>query len=310
MVGGLFIGNDANYTCEDAKTIVAGCASAGAPLQFWAINNYAWATFTAELRSVDSGIAKHIVNSGLPVLVTETGASTTDDLLPGSAERQPKAVPGAMWESLMSGAIGTHIFTWNDRDLFNGVFIRERGFGVVQQNRLPKPAYTNVAEMFLRMENVQLERLLPGSYRSAPDIALFWPKAAVMGWPRANQENAMIWGALKRLGYQLTIVDDARFALDAYTNASALLLSRCYQMNPADLDRVATNAVPRGIHIHANADLPGQFDAYSQPNANWTTRMSSLFGLNVANAYPGWDSGVTETLYDQLFFQGIANLGP
>ena len=310
MVGGLFIGNDANYTCEDAKTIVAGCASAGAPLQFWAINNYAWATFTAELRSVDSGIAKHIVNSGLPVLVTETGSSTTDDLLLGAAERQPKALPGAMWESLMSGAIGTHIFTWNDRDLFNGVFIRERGFGVVQQNRLPKPAYTNVAEMFLRMENVQLERLLPGSYRSAPDIALFWPKAAVMGWPRANQENAMIWGALKRLGYQLTIVDDARFALDAYTNASALLLSRCYQMNPADLDRIATNAVPRGIHIHANADLPGQFDAYSQPNANWTTRMSSLFGLDVANAHPAWDSGVTDTLYDQLVFQGIANLGP
>lgn len=310
MVGGLFIGNDANYTCEDAATIVAGCANAGAPLQFWAINNYAWATFTAELRSVDSGIAKHIVNSGLPVLVTETGQSTTDDLLLGAAPRQPKAVPGAMWESLMSGAIGTHIFTWNDRDLFNGVFIRERGFGVVAQNRLPKPAYTNVAEMFLRMENVQLERLLPGSYRSAPDIALFWSKAAVMGWPRANQENAMIWGALKRLGYQLTIVDDAGFALDAYTNTSALLLSRCYQMNPADLDRVATNAVPHGIHIHANADLPGQFNAYSQPNANWATRMSSLFGLEAANAYPAWDSGVTDTLYDQLLFHGVANLGP
>ena len=67
----------------------------------------------------------------------------------------------------------------------------------------------------------------------------------------------MLWGALKRLGYQLTILDDAHFALDAYTNASSLLLSRCYQMNPADLDRVFTNAIPSGIHVHANADLPG-----------------------------------------------------
>ena len=176
MVGGLFIGNDANYTCEDAKTIVAGCASAGAPLQFWAINNYPWATFTAELRSVDFGIAKHIVNSGLPVLVTETGSSTADDLLPGSAKRQPKAVHGAMWESLMSGAIGTHIFTWNDRDLFNGVFIRERGFGVVQQNRLPKPAYTNVAECPFGWKTSNSKRLLPGSTGRPPTLRCFGRK--------------------------------------------------------------------------------------------------------------------------------------
>ncbi|MGA2864838.1 MAG: beta-galactosidase [Verrucomicrobiota bacterium] len=310
MVGGLFIGNDANYTCEDAKTIVACCTNAGAPLHFWSINNYAWATFAAELRSTDSGIAKHIANSGLPVLVTETGDSTTDDYLLGAAQRQPEALPSHIWEALMSGAIGAHIFTWNDRDLFNGVFIRERGFGVVQQNRLPKPAYTNVVNMFRRLENLQPERLFPGSYRARPDIALFWPKAAVMGWPRANQENAMLWGALKRVGYQLTIVDDARFAVDAYTNASALLLSRCYQMNPADLERVATNAIPRGIHVHANADLPGQFDAYHHPNPNWASRMTSLFGLSVSHAYPGWDSGVTDTAYDQLFFHGVAALGP
>ena len=312
MVGGLFIGSDSNYTCEDAKTIVAACAGAGAPLHFWSINNYAWATFTAELRSADSGIAKHIANSGLPVLVTETGQSTTDDLLLGAAERQPKALPGAMWEALMSGAIGTHIFTWNDRDMFNGVFIRERGFGMVQQNRLPKPVYTNIANMFRRMENIELERLFPGSYRPRrPDIALFWPKAAEMGWPRANQENAMLWGALKRLGYQLTILDDARFALDAYTNASSLLLSRCYQMNPADLDRVFTNAIPNGIHVHANADFPGQFDTYHHFNLSWASRMSSLFGLNVSAAYPGWDSGVTNpTLYNRVFFTGVNNLGP
>ncbi len=309
MIGSLFIGNDANYTCEDAKTIVAACARRGAPLDFWAINNYAWATFTGELRSVDFGIAKHLANSGLPILITETGHSTTDDLLLGSAERQPKALIGAVWESLLSGAIGVHVFTWNDRDAFAGVFVRERGFGVVQQNRYPKTAYTNLVQTFQKMETLQLERLLPGSSRPSPDIALYWPKSAAMGWPRANQENAMLWGTLRRLGYQLTMLDDQQLALDRYTNSSALLLSRCYQMEPEDLDRVATKVVQHGIHIHANADLPGQFNTYGHPNTNWADRMGSLFGVDVSLATPGLDSGVNYTLYAPLALRGVGHLG-
>ena len=46
-----------------------------------------------------------------------------------------------MWESLLCGAIGVHFFTWNDRSLFTqGYFYRERGFGIVEENRLPKPS--------------------------------------------------------------------------------------------------------------------------------------------------------------------------
>src|SRR5437879_5157828 len=126
MVGGLFIGSDSNYTCEDAKTIVAACAGAGASLHFWSINNYAWATFTGELRSADSGIAKHIANSGLPVVITETGQSTTDDLLLGADERKTKAVPGAMWEAIMSGGIGSYIITRYERGMLSVLFNSQR----------------------------------------------------------------------------------------------------------------------------------------------------------------------------------------
>jgi hypothetical protein len=41
MIGGIFGEADAHYTCEDARTIVARCAAADAPLNFWSINNYA-----------------------------------------------------------------------------------------------------------------------------------------------------------------------------------------------------------------------------------------------------------------------------
>lgn len=51
MVGGIYSGFDANNTCEDARTIVTRCAHAGAALDFWSINNYAWALEGNELRS-------------------------------------------------------------------------------------------------------------------------------------------------------------------------------------------------------------------------------------------------------------------
>jgi len=122
-------------TCEDAKTIVARCAAAGAPLDFWSINNYAWAALGIELRSGDFGIAKYRQQSGLPVMISETGHSSTESNFGGAAPRQAKAVPSQMWEALLSGAIGTHIFHWSDREMFGGYFLRERGFGFVQQNR-------------------------------------------------------------------------------------------------------------------------------------------------------------------------------
>jgi hypothetical protein len=310
MIGGLFVGNDANYTCEDAKTIVACCRAAGAPLDFWSINNYATTFLGAEMRSADFGIAKHQAQSGLPVLVTETGHSTTEDF-PLADVRQGKALVSQMWEALVSGAIGTHIFTWNDRDVFNGVFAREKGFGIVQQNRLLKePAFDEVQAMFARMENLKVERLFPNSSNPPVDLQFFWSQSALMGWPRANHENAMLWGALKRLGYQPGIIDDEQFAQGAYTNAAALVLSRCYQMDPAHLDQVATNAIPAGIHLLADADLPGQFNAYHHPNPAWLSRMSYLFDLNVAGAWPGWDSGATNAVYHQVFFTGQQSFGP
>ena len=57
MVGGIFNGNDANNTCEDAPAIVGLRRRAGAPLDFWSINNYAWASYGSELRTGDFGIA-------------------------------------------------------------------------------------------------------------------------------------------------------------------------------------------------------------------------------------------------------------
>ena len=311
MVGGVFSELDGLYTCEDAKTIVARCAAAGAPLDFWSLNNYAGASIGGEMRSADFGIRKYQAQSGLPIMVSETGHSSTENF-PPAAVRAPKAVPSQIWEALSSGAIGVHVFTWNDRDLYADTFFgREQGFGIVHQNRLVKdPLYSNVLEAFRRMENIHADHLFGGSINAPKDLLFFWSISSDMGWNRANSENDLLWGAFKRLGYQPGVIDDDQFARGDYTNAPALLLSRCYQLNPADLDRIATNVISAGIHVHANADLPGQFNAYNAPNNNWVSRMSSLFGLNVASAValPA-DSGVTDLSYTNFTVTAAGSLG-
>lgn len=319
MIGGLYNGNDAFYTCEDAKTIVDSCQAAGAPLHFWAINNYAVASTFIELRSADFGIGRHQAASGLPVLISETGHSSTDNLFPDSSRRQAAAIPGQMWEALVAGAIGTHIFTWNDRERYADYDVRERGFGVALQSRLPKDkAYENIVELFRRMENLPVERLFPGSVNPPPDVQLLWPEASKMGWPRANQENAMFWGILKRLGYQPGILYDDQFARGEYTRAPVLALSRCFQLEPDQLHRLTTEVVARGIHIHANADLPGQYDMYQRTNPAWPGAMKSLFGLEVTNesgnAVAAWDKGIgfipNDTNYVPCYLRVTQNLDP
>jgi hypothetical protein len=314
MVGGIFNGDDGNNTAEDGKTIVARCIAAGAPLDFWSVNNYAWASFGSELRSADYGIAKYQYQTRLPVMISETGHTSTEDSLgDGAAQRQPKAVPSTIWESLLSGAIGVHLFHWSDRSQFvQGYFLRERGFGIVNQNRTIKlPVYDNVVAMFRRMEDIKIQNLLGGSTHPPADVQYFWTANSDLVWPRANQENAMLWGALKRVGYQPGIIDDQQFEQGAYTNAPALLLSHTFQMDPKHLDMILSNVIPAGIHVHANADLPGQFTAYHKTNANWAARMSAIFGLGAANAVVGFETPPTNNVpeYAVVNLRGTSTLG-
>jgi len=312
MVGGIYSGFDANNTCEDAKTIVARCAAAGAGLDFWSINNYPWASEGNELRTAQFGITKYRDQSGLPVLVTETGLSSSENLFPGAAERQAPALPGAVWEALMAGAIGVHIFTWNDRP-FTGAQIREAGFGVIQTNRLIKnPVYWNVLEIFRRMEQLNVNNLFGASRNPASDIYFYWSSDADLVWGRANQENCMLWGGLKRLGYEPGFIDESGLDSGIYTNARALLLSHAFMMQS---NRIAalTNVIAAGVNIHANGVLPGRYDQYHRSPPAWVGVMSNVFGLSAAAATNYWHGGIAgswEQPYSGIFLRYLTTLGP
>jgi len=315
MVGGIFSGFDANNTCEDAKTIVARCAAAGAPLDFWSINTYAWASEGNELRTAQFSITKYQDQAGLPVLVTETGHSSTENLFPGASGRQAAALPGQVWEMLMSGAIGTHIFTWNDRP-FGGAQIREAGFGIVNQNRTIKnPVYWNIVETFRRMEQIDVSRLMGGSRNPTADIRFYWSSDADMVWSRANQENCMLFGGLKRLGYEPGFMDEAAFDAQDYTNTKALLLSHAFMMSSNRLNAL-TNVIAKGVHVHSSGVLPGRYDSYHKNNAGWVSTISNVFGLTAGSSTNFWHGGIAgnwDQPYTLMTFQysnSLAPLGP
>jgi hypothetical protein len=292
MVGGIFNGFDVNNTCEDGKTIVARCAAAGAPLDFWSINTYAWASEGNELRSAQYSVTKYQEQAGLPVLVTETGHTSTETLFPGAAGRQAAALPGQVWEMLMAGAVGVHIFTWNDRPFVGGQY-REAGFGIVNQDRTIKnPVYWNILETFRRMEQIDAHRLFGGSRNPAPDIEFYWASDADMVWSRANQENTMLWGGLKRLGYEPGFMDEDQFDAQDYTNTKALLLSHAFMMNNSRLAAL-TNVIAKGVHVHANGMLPGRYNAYHKTNAAWVGTLSNVFGLTVGSSTTFWHGGIS-----------------
>ncbi len=292
MVGGIFNGGDQNNSCEDAVTIIDRCQAAGAPLDFWTINNYPWTLTGSEMRSGDFGVSKYRDTINIPLLLSETGLSSTDNLFVETTSRQAGALASTIWEALMSGAIGAHIFHWSDRDEFPSWQIRERGFGIVQQNRLIKnPVFYHIVDMFQRMEEINMDSLLGNSSDPARQILLYWTDDADLGWSRANQENAMIWGAFKRMGFQIGILDGPAFEARQWTNAQALFLSRTFQMKTNHLAAIESSVIATGIHVHANADLPGRFGPHHEINPSWASRMSSIFGLNVSSAVPGLDTG-------------------
>ncbi|HIJ91164.1 MAG: beta-galactosidase [Desulfobulbaceae bacterium] len=296
MVGGIFNGLDPNYTGEDPLIITERCRAAGAPLDFISLNLYSWALAGHELRSLDFGIAKYRDLLDIPLMITETGHSSTETLFPGAAARQTEAIVSSTWESMLSGAMGVHLFHWNDRNNFLATpYPREAGFGVVDQERRPKPkVYEAVRTMFQRMDALPLTRFLPGSRPMEPDILVYWPTDLDLSWNKTNEETASLWGGLRRLGFRPKLINHPLADLgttELETKAKCLLLPRNFQMRADDLSALP-NLLGRGMHIHANLDLPGQFDANHRDNPGWAAAMAKVFGVDVSQTRPAWESGI------------------
>lgn len=290
---------DWRYHTEDARKIAEACKDIGAPLDFWSINNYPWGLENSELMTGQWGIERARHDTGLPVMVTETGFTDTETMYPGiTTERQAKLVRNAIWEALESGAIGVCVFHWNDREQ-PGLTMREKGFGIVTKDKTPKPAYFAVKDAFKKMEQLDIAQFLVGSKGPKPDIAFLWDDAVDTIVNRYEAEMKELYGTLERLGYEPTFINDKELLDGLYIDYKAIVLPRNQKMFDWTFD-LLDDIVSSGVKLHADSDVPGLMDEYGQPRdkITWLLTMKDLFGIDATNC------GIDPNLEDNVYVDG------
>ncbi len=280
---------DWRYHAEDRGKITEAAQAAGAPIDFFSVNNYPWSVLGHESQNGQWGISYTKKTAGVPVLYSETGFTSSETMWPGMNElRQGPLIRNSLWESLAAGAIGTHIFSWMDRPYITD---REKGFGIVYADRRVKPALWTSKEAFNLMEQVDIHNLLMGSEDPTPDIAFLWTDANDSQYNRYECEMQQTAGALERLGFAPYFIDLQDLAAGAYTNYRAVILPRNMRVEDkvpgytnSVLNFLLTRVIPAGVHVLATADLPGMQDFHGRPRPQAQSELNALFGIDASNA--------------------------
>ena len=205
---------DWRYHAEDTGKIIKACKDLGTPLDFWSINNYPWRLTGHESQTGQWGVVYAKWKTGLPVLCTETGFTSSETMYPGINEQnQGPLISNSLWEELEAGAIGVHIFTWNDRPYITD---REKGFGIVYADRRTKPAFWVVRDAYDLMEQLDVRNLIANSTDPTPDVAFYWSDATDGMYNRYECNMQQIFGPLERLGLEPTFLNRTELLTSKY----------------------------------------------------------------------------------------------
>ena len=172
-VGMIWGTEDWRYHAEDTRKIARACADVGAPLSFMSINNYPTGMTGNELRTGKWGFRYATWNTGLPVMLSETGFTFTETLYPIVID-QGTLIRSALWEAIIAGAIGVHVFTWDARPWLTE---REIGFGILTADRRPQPGFFMVQQVFQMLIQIDLPRLVRASSDPPSEVAFYWTSA-------------------------------------------------------------------------------------------------------------------------------------
>ncbi len=282
---------DWRWHFESRQRITQQCSAVGAPLSFFSVNNYPWGELGHESEQGRWGVLYTKKTTGIPVMYSETGFTSTETLWPGMDENQQGTLTAdSLWEGLETGAIGTHVFSWMDRTYID---TREQGFGIVTSNRRIKPAYWAVQAAYQLMNQVGINTLLAGSTDRKPDVAFLWTDANDSQHNRYECEMQQMAGALERLGFEPSWMNLNDLASGAYTNYSVLILPRNLRVDNvitntggtamSVMDFIRTQVIPAGVNILASSDLPGNQDWHGHTLTNYVSELSSIFGIDATD---------------------------
>lgn len=285
---------DWQYQAEDPKKIVEACSNNGVPLDFWSIDNYPTGLENNELITGKWGIVRARHDTGLPVLVTETGFSTTETEYSIDEERQAVLLRNTLWEAIETGAIGVCVYHWDDRDSPD-LTEREKGFGIVN-----KKAYSTIKEVFNKMDELSINELMPQFVDPTPSIAFLWDDAVDSIINRYQVEMGQLFGGLKRLGFNPGFINEDELLNGDYLDYKAIVLPRNQKMFKEVLDLLSTIAIS-GVKIHVNTDLPGIMDEYGdsrETDTEWLGMIGDLFGIDtVLSSYGYYETDSYEINY-------------
>jgi len=277
LVGLPYMESSLGYTGEDPRKITGACADVGAPLDFITANNYIWPFSGHERKSGIIGLEIASWQSGLPVLV-EGGISTSWNWRTTITEEdQAKLLYDFVTESIFGGAIGVQLFTWEDRPQIIAP-VSECGFGIVHENRAPKPAYYALEKICKDKIRWQLA---PKAYSENGAVAIYWPETSDCDYYRFYAEAMQLAGSLRRIGVKYSFIDNIASGL----GFSAVALPNNSLLYDGDMAFIRDNLIPSGVSVFAFTSLPGETVLRAEQNSAFDDDLSSIFGLSRFKTY-------------------------
>jgi GH35 family endo-1,4-beta-xylanase len=283
-LGLVFGPQDWQYNAEDDVTIVNACRERGYPLDFFSINNYASSAIGMEMRSGQWGI-ELVKRTGLPILVTELGCTSTDIefLDPKSNEgfsdqRQGNLIANQIIGAMLTGAIGVHVFTWENRDY---ITTREYGFGITNMDRSPKLSYAHVAKAYQMLENIiQFDiNIITDLQRDNYDALMYWPNQIDSVHNRFLVEQGSLHGVMERIGFKVKYINETQLRSGQFNNGKLLILPLNERMQAGDMKYINDNMLSNGVNVLSNAVLPGYQDYHVNKLADFETNLATIFGV-------------------------------
>jgi hypothetical protein len=275
---------DWEYNAEDDVTIVNACRDRGYPLDFFSINNYASSAIGMEMRSGQWGI-QLVMRTGLPILVTELGCTSTDiefldpTLNAGfSDQRQGDLIANQIINAMLTGAMGVHVFTWENRDY---ITTREYGFGIVNMDRTPKISFEHVARAYQILENlIQTDvGIFTSLKRDNYDAVFYWPNQIDSMHNRFVVEQGSLHGVMERIGLRVKYINETQLRSGQYNDIDLLVLPLNQRMQAGDMQYINDNMIANGVNVLANAVLPGYQDYHLNKNSDFDTYLDIVFGV-------------------------------
>jgi len=277
-IGVLFMPDDRTPLSEDVALIARECKRRGAPLDFLSINAYM--NLNTE-ESFHLGLAHKLAGalSGLPVIFSEFGLTSTEQYADVDVFRQGPFLRAQYLQSIFDGVPEAHIFTWMDKRVVSD---REKGFGLRTRSRKPKPAFSVIEETAAAIQHIDVPALQREIVAPAPQVGLLLPDPDVgfVQWNSWLNQNWIVASYLMRFDIPITFLRPDDLSDPQKVGAiRVLILCRQGLLGQRYLARVADLAKQGRFNVLSISDIPGM-DRRNEDISKWESLVQDLFGVH------------------------------